>query len=617
MLLMLLTTLGCRKDAPNDTATLLDVDGDGYFEDEDCDDTDPSVNPGAIEVCNDIDDDCSGAPDDAVGGLWYTDADGDGYGDPTTETQACDADGQVADSSDCDDTDPAINVAADEVCDGVDNNCDGDIDDDAIDAPDWYADADADGYGDPQDVTRACEAPSGTVANDEDCDDTLPEVNPEVWWYADADTDTYGNPDVAVQDCEAPQGFVADDTDCDDSEASVFPGNAEVCDDLDNDCNASVDDGVLETFYRDADGDGYGDPSVTTLACDAPSGFADDATDCDDLDADNWPGNSEVCDDGDNDCDSDVDEGVLETWYVDDDGDGYGSDDTEIEACSAPSSLYVADGGDCDDDDTAYNPGATLGCDGNDYDCDGSVDNDGDGDGYADASCGGDDCDDTLSSVGPCANCEDWYSFGNTTDGVYDIDPSASGTSYEVYCDMNSDGGGWTLVFSSPADNTTYGSSWDYWWTSGGTTSITATTDTGKSDAYDEVEFDEIRLTASYDSSSIYASTGTTYTGLPSLVGSEITTCSGLTGTARYQFTATTTRSGSYFQNDYIGIVACDTDGSDLEQNSHYDAAVFTTYLNHGDYNYANGDIGSEFRVGGYTGSTYASSSNVLSVWVR
>ncbi|MCB9764074.1 MAG: hypothetical protein H6739_30160 [Alphaproteobacteria bacterium] len=395
-----------------------DLDADGYGVAEDCDDADAAIHPGATEVCNGIDDDCSGAADDAVGELFYADNDGDGYGDPAISTQSCDgAEGYVADDRDCDDADPAINPAAYELCDAIDNDCDGDVDeDDAYDADTWYADTDADGYGDPASSARACAQPSG---------------------------------------------YVADDTDCDDTAAEVRPGAAEDCDGVDDDCDGAVDEGSptdAPTWYADADADGYGAADYTARACTQPSGYVADDTDCDDDEASVYPGASEDCDRVDDDCDGAVDEGVTSTWYLDSDGDGYGDSARSTEACSAPTAAYVATGGDCDDFDTAYNPGATPGCDGEDYDCDGLVDNDGDGDTYADASCGGTDCDDSDASIlpelgGGCAmgtTCLDILDSGRSSgDDVYTIDPDGYATGadpFDVDCDMTTDGGGWTLI---------------------------------------------------------------------------------------------------------------------------------------------------------------------------
>jgi hypothetical protein len=107
-----------------------DVDGDGYTADVDCDDSNASVNPGATEVCNSIDDDCDGSVDEDVTSTFYQDSDGDGYGNATVSTQACRAPSDyVADNTDCDDSNASVNPGATEVCDDeIDNDCDGDVD---------------------------------------------------------------------------------------------------------------------------------------------------------------------------------------------------------------------------------------------------------------------------------------------------------------------------------------------------------------------------------------------------------------------------------------------------------------------------------------------------------
>ena len=103
--------------------------GDGFTYDVDCNDDDSAVNPDATEVCDGIDNNCDGNIDEAGGSTWYADVDADTYGDPASTTVSCDMPmGYVADNTDCNDGDAAINPAATEVCDGVDNNCDGNID---------------------------------------------------------------------------------------------------------------------------------------------------------------------------------------------------------------------------------------------------------------------------------------------------------------------------------------------------------------------------------------------------------------------------------------------------------------------------------------------------------
>jgi len=148
-----------------------DQDGDGYNSDEDCDDLDASVYPGADEECDGIDNDCDGEIDEGVTDIYYYDGDGDGFGDPENSTEACEAlTDYVPNSNDCDDSDASIYPDAEELCDGLDNDCDGDVDEDLTSAT-WYADNDGDGYGDPDATQDACEQPTGFVDNDYDCDD--------------------------------------------------------------------------------------------------------------------------------------------------------------------------------------------------------------------------------------------------------------------------------------------------------------------------------------------------------------------------------------------------------------------------------------------------------------
>ena len=119
------------SDVDDDTGAIVDADGDGFFSDEDCDDTEPQVNPEADEYCDGIDNDCDGATDesDALNAVaWYRDTDGDGFGDPTATSTACQGPpGYVADATDCDDENGEVHPDADEICnDGLDNDCDGD-----------------------------------------------------------------------------------------------------------------------------------------------------------------------------------------------------------------------------------------------------------------------------------------------------------------------------------------------------------------------------------------------------------------------------------------------------------------------------------------------------------
>ena len=158
------------------------------------------------------------------------------------------------------------------------------------------------------------------------------------------------------------------DVDCNDSDASVHPMATELCDGIDNDCSGTADDGlVFEDRYVDADGDGHGELGSTPQStCDPVVGWVTDATDCDDHSAAISPSQPEICDGIDNDCANGIDDGVLGTFSVDLDLDGYA---TEVLACSDPDGAGDELPGDCDDAAPEANPGAIERCDGIDNDC--------------------------------------------------------------------------------------------------------------------------------------------------------------------------------------------------------------------------------------------------------
>ncbi|OGO12498.1 MAG: hypothetical protein A2Y53_01815 [Chloroflexi bacterium RBG_16_47_49] len=129
-------------------------------------------------------------------------------------------------------------------------------------------------------------------------------------YYEDADGDTYGNASVTTQACAQPLGYVTDSTDCNDSNGGIYPGATEACNLADDNCDGNIDEGVQNAYYHDADGDTYGNASVTTHACTAPSGYVSDSTDCNDANTSINPGVAEVCSNGtDDNCNTQIDEG--------------------------------------------------------------------------------------------------------------------------------------------------------------------------------------------------------------------------------------------------------------------------------------------------------------------
>jgi len=377
-----------------------------------------------------------------------------------------DGDDHTADV-DCDDADAGIHPGAAERCDGLDQDCDGLVDDAALDAPDWYPDADADGHGDAFGATPACDPVPGYLDAGDDCDDSDAAVFPGAdercnerddncdgvadegvptdspTWYGDADTDGYGDATEAVVSCPAPDGYVADATDCDDRAADVSPAGVETCDGRDEDCDGVVDDAASDgtEAWLDADGDGWGDPVTAARWCPStrPPDVVDRAGDCDDADAAVSPDALETCDAADEDCDGVVDDDPVDpsVWYRDADGDGAGDEAGVAFACDAPAG-FVASAGDCDDADPALVTRLWYA----DADADGYGDP-----GSSETACGAPDgfvsdatdCDDTNGTVSPSAS-ERCGGADENCDGAVDEDTAVDAGTW--YADADADGHG-------------------------------------------------------------------------------------------------------------------------------------------------------------------------------
>ena len=456
----------CDPTTPDD-----DLDGDGDEVVIDCDDTNPLIHGRAWEVCNGIDDDCDGVIDDDVDSVWYTDADGDGQGDPATAQHACTGtSGQVGNADDCDDANDGIYDGAIETCDGVDEDCDGVIDNDAVDLGTYYLDADSDGYGDPSEPVDACTATDGLVDDATDCDDTKGAVNPGatevcngvddncdtklddlppvVPMFADTDNDGAGDPNAPWTSCEAaPGGYVGNDTDCDDGDPTLVPGADELCDGVDQDCDGVIDDNPTGAplWFTDFDQDGFG-VGLGVASCSAPAGTAALAGDCDDATKTTSPSGTETCNGVDDDCDGTIDDNATNalSWYADLDKDGQGDVTKVTLACSAPIGS-VADDRDCNDADANAFVGGTEVCGGGDENCDGNVDEstasnatlwyvDADTDGYGSATstraCARPanqvaitgDCDDAKGTTHPGAPDNTWNDVDDDCDAKVDED---------------------------------------------------------------------------------------------------------------------------------------------------------------------------------------------------
>ncbi len=478
----------CAKTALSTTA----VGGD-------CNDDVSTAHPGAVEICDGLDNDCDGQTDeqDATGcTAYYTDGDNDGWGDPTKSACLCAASPtyKVAKLGDCNDGDASINPAAKELCDGVDNNCANGVDEaGAQGCSIFWRDHDGDKFGALADSSCLCAAADEYSAlKSGDCNDSDKNVNPKASevcdgldndcdgvtdptnsdgctaWYPDKDGDKWGAMNAPSKCfCNGLTGYASDWGDCNDADAAINPSATEICDGKDNDCDGQKDPQNTQgcvAYYVDLDSDGYGAAGLSECLCAGDSVFTTSLNgDCAPNDAAINPGATEACNGIDDNCNTQIDEGLTTTYYVDADSDGFGVTASGVILCGPDATHKVTTGGDCDDAKGTINPAAQETCNALDDNCNGQADEgllagtyyaDTDKDGYGVGTgvtqCGplspntatvNGDCNDTSATVNPsaaesCNNLDD--NCNNQTDEGLPV-----GTYYQ---DLDNDGYGNTAV---------------------------------------------------------------------------------------------------------------------------------------------------------------------------
>ncbi|MEZ4271595.1 MAG: MopE-related protein [Myxococcota bacterium] len=384
--------------------------------------------PSGEEICDNTDNDCNGVVDDVEPAalniacqVVFPDAHAESFvcTAGTCVPQECSPGFHNIDTSvgDCEYACTPTNGGV-EICDGIDNDCDGNGDTMVT----WYNDKDGDSFTNGVFTQQACDDPDGAgtvwvpTPTLSDCDDDPSGCGANCFpgnstvdvcdgfdqncdgfdgegdgtsWYHDADGDGYTSATDIANACADPDGagtaWLAAPTaltDCDDTPARCgalcFPNNAgpDICDGYDQDCDTQIDENPNITWFHDNDGDGFTNNADTQVACVDPDGTGtawvnapSSLSDCDDNPATCgqgcFPGNSasDICDGYNQDCDASVDEDGGTTWYHDKDGDGY-TDNTDTQvACADPDGVGINWLGsptalDCDDNDAASNPGA-------------------------------------------------------------------------------------------------------------------------------------------------------------------------------------------------------------------------------------------------------------------
>ncbi|MCX7863001.1 MAG: putative metal-binding motif-containing protein [Bacteroidales bacterium] len=318
----------------------------GYVDNNlDFNDNDSTINPTAPEICDGKDNNQDGIidPENSLNcTLFYYDADNDNYGLTNNFKCLCSAIGlyRAQNGGDCNDNDPNIKPNSSEMCNNVDDNCNGLIDEEnAIGCIIYYFDLDNDGFGVNNNFKCLC----------------------------------------------SPQGYYRTQTpgDCNDNNVNINPSKVEVCDGVDNNCNNQIDEEGSQgctIYYKDIDSDSYGIYSDTRCYCSSPT-YPYTATqfgDCNDNDPTINPGSIEKCNNKDDNCNGVIDEENAQgcvIYYYDADNDGYGITTNKKCLCSVSGMYKATHPGDCNDNNPYINPGVTEKCSNFiDDNCNGQID---------------------------------------------------------------------------------------------------------------------------------------------------------------------------------------------------------------------------------------------------
>jgi hypothetical protein len=417
-----------------------DKDGDGYVVSKsfytaeqqivcdakkvgECNDTNANISPNVAEICDGVDNNCNGQIDEGVTKTFYQDADGDGYGSATSTIQACSKPAGYTDKvGDCNDNDSLTNPGAHDICGEnnlvIDKDCNS-SNNNNLNCALVCGDYDGDNYVVNKNAYGAYENLVCALKKEGDCNNNNPLVHTgatEVCdgvdnncdgqvdegviktFYQDKDNDGYGNPAVSIQACSKPAGYVEQGGDCNDNNPNVHPNATEVCDGVDNNCDGQVDEDITKTFYKDKDGDGYGDPNTSVNVCGKPSGYIEQGGDCNDNDPSVHPGALNLCGVLNEVISKDC--GATSTFDCasfcnDKDSDGYTPNkntynDNQKIVCATKQD------GDCNDNNSNINPGAVEICDSADNNCNGQIDEN-----LGTKSCGAGACQATVNN---CVN---------------------------------------------------------------------------------------------------------------------------------------------------------------------------------------------------------------------